>query len=92
MDLYSHKIIAWQAQRNPDSLRWKKHGSSVAVMFHSDRGTQYTSEAVRKAMESKNFIQSFSNSGSPHDNAVAEAFFRYLKEEELYRSNVKRVR
>ena len=27
-------------------------------------------------MESKNFIQLFSNLGNPHDNAVAEAFFR----------------
>ena len=96
MDLYSRKIIAWRAGRNPDSLlviqtleeAWLKRGKPKAVMFHSDRETQYTSEAVRKAMESKNFIQSFSNSGSPHDNAVAEAFFRYLKEEELYRRNL----
>ena len=95
MDLYSRKIIAWRAGRNPDSLlviqtlgeAWLKRGKPKTVLFHSDRGTQYTSEAVRKAMESKNFIQSFSNSGSPHDNAVAEAFFRYLKEEELYRRN-----
>ncbi len=39
----------------------------------------------------KNFVQSFSKSGSPYDNtydnAVAEAFFRYLKEKELNRRN-----
>ena len=28
--------------------------------------------------------QSFSNPGSPHDNAVAESFFRTLKAEEIY--------
>jgi transposase InsO family protein len=34
-------------------------------------------------------VQSFSKSGSPHDNAVAEAFFSSLKKEELYRTNYK---
>ena len=29
--------------------------------------------------------QSFSCSGQPHDNAVAESFFAILKREELYR-------
>lgn len=32
-------------------------------------------------------IQSFSNSGRPHDNAVAESFFASFKREELYRKN-----
>ena len=34
-------------------------------------------------------VQSFSKSGSPHDNAVAEAFFASLKKEELYRTDYK---
>ena len=29
-------------------------------------------------------VQSFSNSGKPHDNAVAESFFATLKKEDLY--------
>ena len=32
-------------------------------------------------------IQPFSNSGRPHDNAVAESFFASFKKEELYRKN-----
>lgn len=32
-------------------------------------------------------IQSFSNSGRPHDNAVAESFFASFKKGELYRKN-----
>jgi len=30
-------------------------------------------------------VQSFSNSGRPHDNVVAESFFVSFKKEELYR-------
>ena len=67
---------AWSLRRKPE-----------AVIFHSDRGTQYTSKMVREALSAKKFVQSFSKSGSPYDNAVAEAFFRYLKEEELNRRN-----
>jgi len=37
-------------------------------------------------------VQSFSRTGSPHDNAVAEAFFASLKKEELYRINFKSER
>lgn len=95
MDLYSRKIIAWKVARNPNSIlvlktleeAWKIRGKPEAVIFHSDRGTQYTSKMVREALSAKNFVQSFSKSGSPYDNAVAEAFFRYLKEEELNRRN-----
>lgn len=39
-----------------------------------------------------NVVQSFSKSGSPHDNAVAEAFFSAMNKEELYRVNYKSER
>ena len=54
-------------------------------MFHSDRGTQYTSKEFRKALDKADFVQSFSAKGHPFDNAVMESFFRYLKHEELNR-------
>jgi transposase InsO family protein len=37
-------------------------------------------------------VQSFSDTGRPQDNAVAEAFFANLKKEELYRNNYKSER
>ena len=54
-------------------------------MFHSDRGTQYMSYAFVHLLEDLGVKQSFSRTGRPHDNAVAEAFFSILKKEELYR-------
>ena len=34
-------------------------------------------------------VQSFSKSGRPHDNAVAESFFASMKREEIYRTQYK---
>jgi len=54
------------------------------LMFHSDQGSQYISSKFRGLLKRLNVEQSFSNAGSPHDNAVAESFFASLKRDELY--------
>ena len=56
-------------------------------MFHSDRGSQYTSAAFRKLLDELNVVQSFSAKGCPFDNAVVEAFFKFLKAEETNRKS-----
>ena len=64
---------AWE-QRNPDA----------GLIFHSDRGAQYTSYRFRQFLHERSAEQSLSNLGKPHDNAVAESFFATLKKEDLY--------
>jgi len=44
---------------------------------------QYTSKAFRNLLRMNKIVQPFSRTGTPHDNAVAEAFFSALKKEEL---------
>ena len=53
------------------------------MIFHSDQGFQYTDFRFRKHLKNLNVIQSFSNPGTPLDNAVAESFFACMKREEL---------
>ena len=57
------------------------------MIFHSDRGSQYTSKVFRAFLASQPvpFIQS--NSLSCYDNAVTETFFHTLKTESLYFEN-----
>ena len=55
------------------------------LIFHSDRGSQYTSKNFRKLLDECNVMQSFSAKGYLYDNAVAESFFKFLKLEELNR-------
>jgi putative transposase len=57
------------------------------LIFHSDRGVQYTSHAFQNLIKSCDVKQSFSPSGRPHHNAVMESFFATMKKEELYRTN-----
>ncbi len=39
-------------------------------MFHTDRGSQFTSKKFRQYLDSLNIVQSFSAKGHPYDNAV----------------------
>jgi hypothetical protein len=51
------------------------------VIFHSDRGCQYTAEAYRQACDQLGITQSMGSVGDSYDNAMAEAFFSSLKRE-----------
>lgn len=57
----------------------------LGLMFHSDRGTQYTAFAFRQLLDSLHLVQSFSKKGYPFGNACCESFFKYLKKEEIKR-------
>ena len=54
---------------------------STALMFHSDRGSQYTSDAYRAALAEAGIIVSMSRTGNCSDNAVTKSFFGTLKGE-----------
>ncbi|KYK83215.1 transposase, partial [Aggregatibacter actinomycetemcomitans serotype d str. SA2200] len=57
------------------------------LLFHSDRGAQYSSLAFRQCPADFGIKQSQSRAGKCTDNAVMERFFRSLKTEKLYREN-----
>ena len=59
-------------------------GNLQGVVLHSDRGSQYTSEAYRKLLKNCGIIQSLSGTGHCYDNARMESFFATLKKEKLY--------
>ena len=55
------------------------------MIFHSDRGSKYTSEAFKAALKSCGIIQSLSGVGHCFDNARMESFWATLKKEKIYR-------
>lgn len=93
MDLFSRKIISWNISNKADcnlimstfNEVYNKRNSPTSLMFHSDRGTQYTAAPFRKLLDKFNVVQSFSKKRYPFDNACCESFFKYLKKEECNR-------
>ena len=57
----------------------------AGAIFHSDRGSQYTSEGFRAALRDAGLVQSLSGTGHCYDNARMESFFATLKKEKIYR-------
>ena len=55
------------------------------AILHSDRGSQYTSEAFREELKKAGVLQSLSGVNHCFDNARMESFFATLKKELLYR-------
>ena len=74
-----------------DALRmawFRKHpGKQTAVIFHSDRGSQYASLAFRNALKDYGMVQSMSGTGNCFDNAPMESFWHSLKVEEVHGCN-----
>jgi len=96
MDLFSRAIMGWDLS---DSLAAGTVGRSLyktmawpwkpkKVIFHSDRGCQYTSHEVRKILSQICWTQSMSAKGYCYDNAFAESFFASFKCECLPESGI----
>ena len=66
-------------------LALRKKAIPEGAILHSDRGSQYTSEAFREALSSYGLAQSLSGVHHCYDNARMESFFATLKKELLYR-------
>lgn len=99
IDLFSRKVIGWQLSGKPDvdlvlsafRKAYSNRDVEYGLIFHSDRGSQYTAFAFRQLLDSLNVVQSFSKKGYPFDNAVCESFFKYLKKEKTNRRNYRSV-
>ena len=93
IDLFSRKVVSYRISlSNSTQLvtstfksAYQKRVPCGELTFHSDQGTPYTSYAFQRLLHQRHVKQSFSNPGSPLDNAVAESFFSTMKKEELYR-------
>ena len=62
-------------------------GLNKERIFHSDRGSQYTSNNFEKLLTSLNIKHSYSKKGYPYDNASMESFNAILKKEEVNVNN-----
>ena len=94
MDLYARKIIAWTLAETMEvstvieTINKAKacRNTEQPLIIHSDRGSQYVSNAWRDATAKMH--RSYSHSGYPYDNACMESFHSLIKREWLNRFNI----
>ena len=93
IDLFSRRVVGWSmsatmtAQLVTDALImaiWRR-GKPDALLHHSDRGSQYTSEQFQRLMTDHGVTCSMSRAGNVWDNAAMESFFSSLKTERTAR-------
>ena len=54
------------------------------LLHHSDRGSQYASDAYQQTLDDLDMVCSMSRKGDCWDNAMMESFFGSLKTESVY--------
>ena len=92
IDLHSRMVVGW-------SIGTRLHASLVTLAFaravarrrpepglivHTDQGSQYASDAFRRALASAHARQSMGSRGDCYDNAVAESFLHSFKVEAIH--------
>lgn len=91
IDLFSRKVVGWSMSETIDAALvcdaltmalWRRKFPQ-GVIVHSDRGSQYASNAFREKLDEYRLVQSMSRKGDCWDNACAESFFHSLKVELL---------
>jgi transposase InsO family protein len=89
LDLFSRKVVGWKLGETLEAELVETALANALMMrvpdpglyFHSDRGSQYSSQAIRKPLSVIGANLSMSAQGNCYDNAKAEAFFSTLKTE-----------
>jgi transposase InsO family protein len=94
LDLFSRRMLGYAMSEHHDAdlavaaLRMaaaSRGGNVDGVIFHSDRGSEYTAQAFETACRKLGVLQSMGRVGSALDNAAAEAFNSTIKVEYIHR-------
>ena len=94
IDGYSKQVIGWAVAEHmrtdlvTDALDMarRNHRLTEGAIFHSDRGTQYTSAQLADYLASHAMRGSMGRTGICWDNAMAESFFAALKNAMIHRT------
>jgi len=92
LDVYGRRIVGYaMGSRITTELvhtafvrAQRQRAIEPGMIFHSDRGCQYTSNEYRELLADHDVRSSMSGTGNCYDNAITEAFFQKLKTEHVY--------
>jgi len=88
-DVFSRKIVGWAMEDSMETvlveqalrMALTQRQPSAGLLHHSDRGSQYASDAYRALLAQHDITASMSRTGDCYDNAMKESFFATLKTE-----------
>jgi putative transposase len=94
IDCYTKAVVGWAIGDNYKTpliqqaieMAARNHRLADKAIFHSDRGSNYTSQEFAKTLRKLNLRQSVGRTGICYDNAMAESFNAALKNELVYRT------
>ena len=95
LDVYNRQIVGWAMSERLNrqlviaSLEQalNRRSPTENMIFHSDQGSQYTSDQFRTLLNNNGLLASNSGKGNCYDNAITETFFHTLKTELVYFEN-----
>ncbi len=94
IDCHTKAVIGWAMGDNYKTplissaidMAVRNHAIQRKAIFHSDRGSNYTSEEFAQVLAGHDLLQSVGRTGICYDNAMAESFFAALKNERVHRT------
>ncbi len=94
IDCWNKEVIGWATGDNYKTslitaaitMAARNRTTAPDAIFHSDRGSNYTSAEYAKTLSDLNIRQSVGRTGICYDNAIAESFFAALKTERVHRT------
>lgn len=94
-DLYSKEVIGYAigSRMTTDlcldalNMAIKRRRPKAGLIVHSDRGSQYCSQAYRRHLTQHDLVCSMSRKGNCYDNAPIESFWGSLKTELIHQKN-----
>jgi putative transposase len=94
IDCHTKEVIGWAMDDNYQTplitaaitMAARNHALRPGAIFHSDRGSNYTSAEFANVLRRLEVRQSVGRTGNCYDNALAESFFAALKNERVHRT------
>lgn len=94
IDCHTKAVVGWAMDDNYKTplieaaieMAARNQQLAEGAIFHSDRGSNYTSARFGQTLKNHNLRQSVGRTGICYDNAMAESFFGALKNERVHRT------
>lgn len=92
LDLFNREVVGWSLKPRMTTdlvtdaltMAWFRKRPAAGLLHHSDRGSQYASDAFQKKLKDYGMTCSMSRKGNCWDNAPTESWFNSFKNERVH--------